>query len=252
MIRISMIVDRDDWWQETLVSLMSQKEEGWTCEVYNRTGKPLEELMKHIKAGDTRFAFKIDKEGVFKEKSPGYLHNLTLQDIHDPNDYVAIVEAEDIQNIERLAYQKQLLDSNQHLMATATEAVMIDEKGQNTGGWTTLAPDADKVVEWLKMNKNPLCACSAMFRAGPAKEVGGFDEDLIPLYDLSLWVKLVQAGYFILGVSGQGPQARLVSYRKVDTKPTEQRKMLMADRDKLKERYKPSWDLWKGYTKVPA
>lgn len=109
-------------------------------------------------------------------------------------EYVAVLDADDVSDPERLAKQVAHLDNHPRVVLVGTWARLLNEDGRLLEGrdWTptTNAGELYERLAWA----NPFVHSSTMYRRTEAQEVGGYPENLLHSQDGGLWVRLALRG----------------------------------------------------------
>ena len=116
--------------------------------------------------------------------------NIALENAR--GEFVAILDADDISNSERLQMQSDYLDNNPKVVAVGSWYRNIDHYGKLLGEVQTPTRSTD-VVRRLASN-NPIVNSSAMFRAESARLVGSYNSKYLYSQDFALWLALSQIG----------------------------------------------------------
>jgi hypothetical protein len=131
-------------------------------------------------------------------------------------EYIAVLDADDVAQPERLRRQVEHLDVHPEVVLLGTWADHIDANNTIIGAWT---PPTDAAALLTSMaGENPIVHSSAMYRAAAAREVGGYPEDRPYSQDYGLWLKLLARG-----TPGMLPE-RLTQFRILSSSMTRSRK----------------------------
>jgi glycosyltransferase involved in cell wall biosynthesis len=107
-------------------------------------------------------------------------------------EYIAVLDADDVAQPERLRRQVEHLDGHPEVVLLGTWADYIDADNRVIGAWT---PPTEAAALLTSMaSENPIVHSSAMYRAAIAREVGGYPEDRPYSQDHGLWLKLLALG----------------------------------------------------------
>jgi glycosyltransferase involved in cell wall biosynthesis len=107
-------------------------------------------------------------------------------------EYIAVLDADDIAQPERLRRQVEHLDGRPEVVLLGTWADYIDADNRVIGAWT---PPTEAAALLNSMaSENPIVHSSAMYRTAIAREVGGYPEDRPYSQDHGLWLKLLAVG----------------------------------------------------------
>jgi len=107
-------------------------------------------------------------------------------------EYVAVLDADDVAQPERLRKQTEYLDRHSEAAFLGTWAEYIDEDDRCIGRWSP-PTEAQALFEGLA-SENPIVHSSSMYRRALAKQVGGYPRDAVHSQDLALWLELVKFG----------------------------------------------------------
>jgi GT2 family glycosyltransferase len=129
--------------------------------------------------------------------------------------FVARIDADDLAAPERLARQRQLLESSPTTVAVGSCASLIDEDSQVVGrrGVPTTSAQVLRRMRW----RNALVHSSVMFRRESVLDVGGYSTVAENVEDYELWLRLLALG------SIESFSEDLVSYRIHDAQLTKTR-----------------------------
>jgi len=131
-------------------------------------------------------------------------------------EYIAVLDADDVTQPERLCRQVEHLDAHPEVVLLGTWADYIDADNEIIGAWT---PPTDAAALLTSMaSENPIVHSSAMYRAAIARDVGGYPEDWPYSQDYGLWLKLLARG-----APGMLPE-RLTQFRILSSSVTRSRK----------------------------
>ena len=107
-------------------------------------------------------------------------------------EYIAVLDADDVAQPERLRRQVEHLDGHPEVVLLGTWADYIDADNRVIGAWT---PPTEAAALLTSMaSENPIVHSSAMYRAAIAREVGSYPEDRPYSQDHGLWLKLLALG----------------------------------------------------------
>ena len=105
---------------------------------------------------------------------------------------VARIDQDDVAHPERLAVQKQYLDTHHGVALLGSQARLIDEHDRVLG--RVERPVSSVGIRWLLLIENPFIHSSVMFRREVAMSLGGYDETLRWSEDLEFWGRFAKAG----------------------------------------------------------
>lgn len=106
--------------------------------------------------------------------------------------YVAVLDADDKAQPQRLLKQVEHLDSHPETVLLGTWADHIDARDAVIGEWTP--PTQTATLLRSMASENPIVHSSAMYRAAIAREVGGYPENRPYSQDYGLWLRLLARG----------------------------------------------------------
>jgi glycosyltransferase involved in cell wall biosynthesis len=147
-------------------------------------------------------------------------------------EYIALLDADDVWETTKLEKQVNFLDRNPSIGLVDTSVVLINEDGKSTG--KVVASKAEKDVWKQLVQFQPVCSCDStpLIRRECFETVGLFDEDLLFLEDLDLWIRLASRYQF-----GAIEEA-LVRYRQYSgSKSTNCQETLLAFRQIIEETF---------------
>jgi GT2 family glycosyltransferase len=150
-------------------------------------------------------------------------------------EYIALLDADDLWKPSKLEKQVGFLDENPSIALVDTWVVLIDEDGKSTG--RIVVSKAEGNVWKQLVQFKPVCSCDStpLIRRSCLKTVGMFDENLLFLEDLDLWIRLVAAYSF--GVIKEP----LVRYRQhSNSKSTKYLETLLAFRQVIEKAFQSS------------
>ena len=111
-------------------------------------------------------------------------------------DFVAILDADDISNQDRLQQQFDFLTNNPNILVVGSWYRNIDQHGNLINEVKT--PTASVDVMRQMASDNPIVNSSAMFRAESARAVGGYNQKYLYAQDFALWLALAKVGEFAI------------------------------------------------------
>lgn len=160
--------------------------------------------------------FKDQRIKLFKfNKNNGISAALNNGIIQSKGEYLAILGSDDIFCKTKLAKQIDFLENNPSTGAVFTLANLINENGKpyrDVGAqYTSFSKQRNMTrYEWLNyffMQNNVLCASSVVIQKKIQEEVGLYDERLLQLQDLDMWIRLCMKNDIYL------MQEKLTKYR---------------------------------------
>lgn len=109
--------------------------------------------------------------------------------------YVAVLDSDDVWCDDlKLSKQFNFLENNSDFIAVGSGAVLINEQDKILD--YVVKPELDADIRKDFFTKNPFFHSSVMFRYGPIKEIGGYDEKIKFGEDLDFLLRLGQKGKF--------------------------------------------------------
>jgi len=104
--------------------------------------------------------------------------------------YLALMDADDICQAERLAIQADFLDRNQAVYIVGSWALKIDPLGNPLEPWRL--PKQDRLIRWhiLFRNSRVFCNPSVMLRKEVFRIAGLFNENILSYEDIDLWTRI--------------------------------------------------------------
>ncbi len=111
-------------------------------------------------------------------------------------EFIAILDADDISDPQRLQLQNEFLDKNKSVVVVGSWYRNINLDGELINEVQTPTKSID-VVRRLASD-NPIVNSSAMFRAESARTVGGYDQNYLYAQDFALWLALATIGEFAI------------------------------------------------------
>lgn len=107
-------------------------------------------------------------------------------------EYIAVLDADDIAEPTRFAKQAVFLDAHREVSVVGSWTLRIDAEGRQIARW---APPLDPAQLQDQLGfRNPIVHSAAMYRAGLAREVGGYPTDYPYAQDCALWLRLAERG----------------------------------------------------------
>jgi len=110
-------------------------------------------------------------------------------------DYVAVLDADDIAEKDRLQIQTEFLDRNSRVCLLGSCYRIVDEAGRITGIQKVYCDEL--TIRWGLLFGNQFGHSTVMYRRKDALAVGGYDETLSYGIDFNLWVRLTTRGRLI-------------------------------------------------------
>ena len=122
------------------------------------------------------------------------------------SDFIARVDSDDIQNINRFKLQLDFFDDNKDVSILGTSIYKLDENNSIIG-YRKYPEDNANIIK-IGMIKNPICHPTVMFRKSIFKEHGMYDIKFNRAEDYELWRRLFKKNVIFSNLSEP-----LVSYR---------------------------------------
>ncbi|MGL5875333.1 MAG: glycosyltransferase family 2 protein [Xenococcaceae cyanobacterium] len=147
-------------------------------------------------------------------------------------EYIALLDADDLWESTKLEKQVRFLDENPEIGIVDTWTLLIDDSGQSTG--KVVVSKANRDVWQQLVQFQPVCACDStpLIRRQCFETVGLFDENLLFLEDLDLWIRLAERFKF------DAIKEPLVRYRQHSgSKSTNCRETLLAFRQIIEKTF---------------
>lgn len=110
-------------------------------------------------------------------------------------EYVAIMDADDICSLTRLAEQKKFLDINQTHVIVGTSIAYIGHKG-NKKWLLKLRGENESIIKGLRTGKYVVAHSTIMIRTSMLKEINGYNNTSYPNVDLDMYLRLLDKGLF--------------------------------------------------------
>lgn len=129
-------------------------------------------------------------------------------------DYIAIVDSDDIQSVDRFAEQIAFLDANQDIGIVGTSLEKINEKGETLG--IRRYPVSPESIKKTMMLKNTVAQPSVMIRRQVLAELGCYDERFIKAEDYEMWMRAVGKGIKIANMAEPLVKYRISNVEKRD------------------------------------
>ena len=124
-------------------------------------------------------------------------------------EYVAILDADDIYEFNKLDIQNKILDEREDLSLVYSNAQFINSFGEDLG--SSSYPSEHEEIKNFLMNLNPFPASTAMFRRKDWDEVGGYRIRCKKSLDYNLYLSLLLRGKKFFGVKEVMTRIRLSS-----------------------------------------
>ena len=140
------------------------------------------------KIGDSRIRI------VALDKNHGRTPALNIALNNARGEYIAILDADDISDPERLQMQSDYLDNNSKVVAVGSWYRNIDASGNLINEVKTPTSHSE-IIRWLAF-ENPIVNSSAMFRSESARSIGGYNPKYLYSQDFALWLALSKIGEF--------------------------------------------------------
>ena len=124
-------------------------------------------------------------------------------------EYVAILDADDIYEFNKLDIQNKILDEREDLSLVYSNAQFINSTGEDLG--SSSYPSAHEEIKNFLINLNPFPASTAMYRRKDWDEVGGYRIRCKKSLDYNLYLSLLLRGKKFFGVKEAMTRTRLSS-----------------------------------------
>lgn len=113
--------------------------------------------------------------------------------------YIARMDADDISLPERLARQKEFLDTHPEIACVGTGSIIINNSGKEIG---KKSPSANEpLFAFHMMLKNQMTHPSIMIRTALIKKYGGYKEELPYAQDYDLWSRMLADGQRLTNIT---------------------------------------------------
>jgi len=110
--------------------------------------------------------------------------------------FVARMDADDRCAPGRLEHQVRFLESHDEVALVGTAIHLMNERGEVFD--TRVRPGDDEYLQRELLVSNPICHGSVMMRRGIVAALGGYDERLLHVEDLDLWLRLAEVSRLAL------------------------------------------------------
>ena len=124
-------------------------------------------------------------------------------------EYVAILDADDIYEFNKLDIQNKILDEREDLSLVYSNAQFINSSGEDLG--SSSYPSAHEEIKNFLINLNPFPASTAMYRRKDWDEVGGYRIRCKKSLDYNLYLSFLLRGKKFFGVTEVMTKTRLSS-----------------------------------------
>ena len=124
-------------------------------------------------------------------------------------EYVAILDADDIYEFNKLDIQNKILDEREDLSLVYSNAQFINSTGEDLG--SSSYPSAHEEIKNFLINLNPFPASTAMYRRKDWDEVGGYRIRCKKSLDYNLYLSFLLRGKKFFGVTEVMTKTRLSS-----------------------------------------
>ncbi|MHB9032000.1 MAG: glycosyltransferase family 2 protein [Anaerolineae bacterium] len=116
--------------------------------------------------------------------------NLALA--HARGKYIAVLDADDVAQPERLARQAAFLELHPEVVALGSGYILDDRMRRRV--IQVIPPAGDQAIRRALAANNPICHSSVMLRRDAVLQVGMYDESLPYAEDYELWTRLAGTG----------------------------------------------------------
>ena len=172
-----------DYILESIESIINQSYADWELILVENGSKDgTDKIIKKI--NDKRFKILYLKENIGRTSAL----NLALKNAS--GNYIAVLDADDIADTDRLINQINFLEENESIGLLASWAEVIDENSKKIG---QLKPslNSNEINEQLTWT-NPIVHSSVMYRRELAVKVGGYPKRMIWCQDYGLYISLAK------------------------------------------------------------
>jgi glycosyltransferase involved in cell wall biosynthesis len=107
-------------------------------------------------------------------------------------EYIARVDADDVNLSKRLEIQSKFLDKNQKYVLVGSNAILIDQKGKQIG--VKVYPEAHNELRYKMLIRNQILHPTIMMRTKTVKRIGGYRSWLNGAEDYDLFFRLMKVG----------------------------------------------------------
>ncbi len=126
-------------------------------------------------------------------QNKGVAHLRSIAVAHCTGEYIAILDADDVSQPDRLQLQVSHLDNNPEVVLVASYAAMIDAEGKILQSCMTI-PITDEVLRWRLLSGNCFVHSTLMFRKEAALQAGGYNADMSCAEDMDLICRIMLQG----------------------------------------------------------
>lgn len=169
---------------EAIDSIIKQTYTDWELIIINDGSiDGSEQIIKNFK--DPRIKYHENKQNL------GLIETLNKGIDLCRSEYIARMDADDIALPERLSQQVKLMDAQPNIILCGTNAVVINEKGYETG--KIMNPSSNPLLQISLLFTNPFIHPSIMIRKD---KMGNerFDSDALHVEDFDFWIRLSKKG----------------------------------------------------------
>ncbi|MFO0959090.1 MAG: glycosyltransferase [Isosphaeraceae bacterium] len=108
--------------------------------------------------------------------------------------YIARMDADDVALPDRFRVQIEYLEAHPDAVCVGTSYELIDDRGRVLMAYHVDGLENDQVQEELLSGNVVLAHPTIMARADLVRDLGGYDESLMPAEDLDLWLRMGERG----------------------------------------------------------
>ena len=171
---------------QTIESIRAQTLQDWRFIIVDdRSTDSTPEILATAANQDTRIVvLRGERKGIASAANVGFAK------VTAP--LLARIDADDIAAPERLAIQRQYLDSNPDVVAVGSYVCLIDSEGRRLG--LRKAPIEPIEISNTLKTRNCMCHPSSMIRTNTLRKVGGYRSKFHNSLDYDLWLRLSEVG----------------------------------------------------------
>ncbi len=187
MVDISVLMsvfNGEEWLKETINSILDQSENNFEFIIIND--------------GSTDNTYKVlesyddDRLVIIHQKNMGLTKSLNRGLELARGKYIARIDADDQSESDRLQKQLMFLDENPDIVLVGSNALLIDEAGENIGK-TNLPLSHYELIADLEAFKPVFVHSSIFFRKEEIMGIGGYNDRFIKSQDSDLFLRLSQS-----------------------------------------------------------
>ena len=159
-------------------------------------------ICQNYASQDSRIKLIQNPENIWVVKT----RNKLFSKVSPESKYIAILDADDIAQPDRLQKQFDFLDQNDEYSIVWSNINIIDENGQKIG--QRKYPANHEQVSKAILKKSPLAQPAVMIKKTDLEKVWYYNKDFSVWEDYELWFRFFDAGYQIANI-----QENLLNYR---------------------------------------